>query len=225
MAFIQIHAFAAEMFGVVTVVFIVVYVWFQYKFSYWARKSVKGPKPAFPFGNIREVIARKAQFFQPYCDSYNEYKHLPYVGMYCFHRPVLCINDPDIAKLVLIKDFDHFQAHGIFSEGPDPLAGHLFNIHGDRWKNLRFKMSAAFSPGKLKSLYPLVQHCASEALNYLDLLDSNEESVNFSEFYETYTMEIIASVGFGLECNGFRNPNTEFYVRGHEYFEPTSMYW
>lgn len=203
-----------------------IYLWFRYKFAYWSRKGVLGPTPIFPFGNIKDVIRRKTQFFQPYCDSYFKYKHLPYVGMYSFHRPVLCINNPEIAKLVLMKDFDHFQSHGIFSGGVgDPLAGHLFNIHGNEWRKLRMKMSPTFTTSKLKSLYPLVENIANEALIFADQLYSNKESINFSEFYEKYSMEIIGSVGFGVECNGFKNPDSEFYLRGREYFEPKSLYW
>ncbi|XP_049877856.1 probable cytochrome P450 6a13 [Pectinophora gossypiella] len=210
----------------VIIIFICIYLWFRYKYSYWARKGVVGPTPVFPYGNLRDVIKRKKQFFQPYCDSYIKYKHLPYVGMYTFDRPVLCVNDPEIAKLILIRDFDHFQSHGMFSGGVgDPLAGHLFNKQGSVWKSLRTKLSASFSTGKLKGMYPLVEKIASEALVYADQLHSNGETMNISEFYDKYSMEIIGSIGFGIECNGFRNPNSEFYLRGHEYFNPKSIYW
>lgn len=210
---------------ILSVVFLI-FLWYRYKFSYWSEKGVKGPNPIFPFGNIQDVIKRKIQFFQPYCDSYFKYKNLPYVGMYSFHRPVLCIRDPEIAKLILIKDFDHFQSHGIFSGGVgDPLAGHLFNIHGSEWKNLRVKMSPTFTSGKLKSMYPLVENIADEALEYADKVLSDDESINFSDFYEKYSMEIIGSVGFGVECNGFKDPKSVFHVRGQEYFEPKSVYW
>ncbi|XP_045537777.1 probable cytochrome P450 6a14 [Papilio machaon] len=210
----------------ITTLTILIYVWFQYQYTYWTRRGVLGPNPVAPFGNVRDVIARKAQFFQPYCDNYFKYKHLPYIGMYCFHRPVLCVIDPDVIKHVLIKDFDHFQSHGIFSGGVgDPIAGHLFNLHGNTWKNLRVKMSPSFSTSKFKTMYSLVENIANDALAYADTYHDSGKSLNFSKFYETYTMEIIGSVGFGVECNGFKNPNSEFYVRGHEYFNPQTLYW
>lgn len=210
----------------ITTLTVLLYVWFQYQYTYWKKRGVVGPKPVAPFGNVRDVIARKAQFFQPYCDNYFKYKHLPYIGMYCFHRPVLCVIDPDVMKHILIKDFDHFQSHGIFSGGVgDPIAGHLFNQHGSTWKNLRVKMSPSFSTSRFKTMYPFVENIANDALAYADSYHDSGKSLNFSKFYETYTMEIIGSVGFGVECNGFKNPNSEFYVRGHEYFNPQSLYW
>ncbi|CAG9565553.1 unnamed protein product [Danaus chrysippus] len=226
MAIIKIQDYAYELFILLLMVFTVLYVWFQYKFTYWSSKGVFGPTPVFPFGNIQDVIKRKTQFFQPYCDNYFKYKHLPYIGMYCFNKPVLSIHDADLAKHILIKDFEHFQSHGIFSGGVgDPLAGHLFNLHGSAWKLLRNKMTSAFSACKLKCMYPLVEKISKEALAYGDVLHARGESINFSEFYEKYTMEIIGSVGFGVECNGFKNSNSEFYLRGHEYFNPNSLYW
>ncbi|KAF9810969.1 hypothetical protein SFRURICE_001492 [Spodoptera frugiperda] len=132
----------------------------------------------------------------------------------------------DIAKLMLIKDFDSFQSRGTYAGGVgDPLAANLFNIFGKRWKTLRLKMTPTFTPGKLKTMYPIVEDIAKQALNYVDVLHSNEETVNFTDFYSKYAMEIIGNVGFGVECNGFVNPKSEFYIRGHEYFDHQSHYW
>ncbi|CAH0728504.1 unnamed protein product, partial [Brenthis ino] len=226
MAILNVTFFSRETLILIVISFILIYIWFQYKFTYWTKKGVFAPKPTFPFGNIQNVIKRKEQFFEPYCRNYYKYKHLPYVGVYCFNEPVLSINDLDLAKHVLIKDFDHFQSHGIFSGGAgDPLAGHLFNKHGYAWKSLRNKMTSAFSASKLKSMYPLADKIAKESLLYADHHQLNKEVLNMTEFYEKYTMEIIGSVGFGLECNGFKNSQSEFYLRGHDYFEPSSLYW
>ncbi|XP_072929801.1 probable cytochrome P450 6a13 [Epargyreus clarus] len=205
---------------------LLVYLWFQYKFTYWSKRGVIGPAPVFPFGNIRDVIKRKKQFFQPCNDNYIKYKHLPYVGMYSFSQPVLVINDPEIAKLVLIKDFNYFSSHGLFSGGVgDPLAGHLFNLQGKAWTTLRYKLSPAFSTAKLKAMYPLVNNIANEGLAYAERLHARDKVLNFSDFNAKYSMEIIGSVGYGMECNGFKNEDSDFYVYGKKYFEPKSLYW
>lgn len=208
------------------VVALLIYLWFQHKFTYWSRRGVSGPAPVFPFGNIKDVIRKKEQFFQPYIDCYFKYKHLPYVGMYSFHQPVLLINDLDIAKQILMKDFENFQSRGTYSGGiGDRLAANLFNIYGNRWKSLRLKLTPTFTPGKLKTMYPIVEDIAEQALNYVSMLQSNGKVIDFSDFYSKYAMEIIGSIGFGVECNGFDNPKSDFYVLGHEYFDHKSFYW
>lgn len=226
MVLLKLQFFSNEVLLTGVFLLLLIYLWFQYKFTYWSTRGVSGPTPTFPFGNLEKVVRRKEQFFQPFCDNYYRYKHLPFIGMYCFNKPVLSINDPELAKHILIKDFDHFQSHGIFSGGAgDPLAGHLFNLHSQAWKILRLKMSPVFSTSKLKSMYPLVEKIAKEAHDYAADLHEQNEAINFSEFYEKYVMEIIGSVGFGVECNGLKNSQSEFYLHGNEYFNPTSLYW
>ncbi|KAJ0173566.1 hypothetical protein K1T71_010715 [Dendrolimus kikuchii] len=215
----EIICFSIAIFGLI-------YIWFYYKFTYWLRKGVDGPKPMFPCGNLQKVLRSKEQFFQPYCDNYFKYKNLPYVGMYSFQRPVLLINDLDIAKLILIKDFEYFQSRGTFAGGPsDPLSENLFNIHGTPWKNLRLKMTPSFSSAKVKSMYSIVNDISTQAVKYAESFYAKQEAVNFTELYSKYAMEIIANVGFGVECNGFTNPRSEFYTKGTEYFDNPSLYW
>lgn len=38
------------------VLFSVLYVWVKWKYSYWKRYNVPGPKPSFPFGNMNKVV-------------------------------------------------------------------------------------------------------------------------------------------------------------------------
>lgn len=214
-----------RIFTVISII-IIIRLWFQHKFTYWSRRRVAGPKPVIPFGNIKDVIKKKEQFFQPYIDNYYKYKNLPYVGMYSFHCPVLLINDLEMAKHVLIKDFDNFQSRGTYAGGVgDRLAENLFNLFGKRWKSLRLKMTPTFTPGKLKTMYPIVEDIANKAMSYASVLYSNREVVNFSDFYSKYAMEIIGNIGFGVECNGFNNPKSDFHVLGHEYFDHKSLYW
>lgn len=215
-----------EIFYFAIVSFLLLYIWFYYKFTYWSRKGVDGPKPVFPCGNLQNVIRRKMQFFEPFCDNYFKYKYLPYIGMYSFHRPVLSIHDLDIAKLILIKDFEYFQSHGTYAGGPsDPLSKNLFNIHGKSWQNLRFKISPAFTPGKVKTYFTTVDRKSTEALKYAEAFYLKNEAINFSELYSKYAMDIIANVGFGVECNGFTNSKSEFFTKGTEYFDNPSLYW
>lgn len=226
MLYFTTHFFSCQTLLIAIVIIVYIMLWFRYKFSYWSERGVVGPKPNFFFGHIKKVVTSKTQFFQPYCDNYLKYKHLPYIGMYSFYQPVLSIHNLEIAKLILIKDFEYFQSRGTYAGGVgDPLAQNLFNIYGKRWKSLRIKMTPIFTPAKLKVMYPIVECIAKQALNFIDALNLNKHTVNFSEFYSKYAMEIIANVGFGVQCNSFTNPKAEFYVRGHEYFDHHSFYW
>merc|ERR1711911_222281 len=74
------------------------------------------------------------------------------------------INDIDIAKKILIKDFDHFVDRTMFglkfdeNVEADRIFSQMFMFSkGDDWKSGRTMMSPVFTTGKLKLMYPLLE--------------------------------------------------------------------
>jgi cytochrome P450 family 9 len=65
---------------------------------------------------------------------YNKLKGYKYGGMYQFLFPVVLIRDPELIKMVTVKDFEHFLDHQApISEEADPLFGKaLFNLKGEQ---------------------------------------------------------------------------------------------
>lgn len=86
-----------------------------------------------------------------------------------FHQPILMINDPEVIKLILIKEFNKFRDRGLyFNEEVDPLSGHLFFLPGERWRQLRAKLSPTFTSGKLKQMFPLLSEIVDELIKVCD---------------------------------------------------------
>jgi len=54
--------------------------------------------------------------------------------MFHFMNPVLLIRDPELIKMVTVKDFEHFLDHQLpISEDAEPLFGKaLFNLKGEQ---------------------------------------------------------------------------------------------
>lgn len=82
-----------------------------------------------------------------------------YYGSYQFLRPSLFVRDLDLIKRITVKDFDHFPDHFNFvSEKADPLVGlNLFNLRGEKWKDMRSTLSPAFTSAKMRAMYTLIQ--------------------------------------------------------------------
>lgn len=107
---------------------------------------------------------------------YNQFRKEKYFGMYIFHNPILVINDAELIRLILVKDFQHFADRGIHSNlNVDPMSFNLFRLPGEKWRHLRTKLSPIFTSGKLKQLYPLLLEVSDE------LLEICEEHLKFSD--------------------------------------------
>lgn len=110
------------------------------------------------FGNIGKNIMQKVAF----CEQIDEFYHSttePFIGIYGLFWPSLIARDPNFIRNILIKDFNHFVDRGVYvNEKNDPLSAHLFALSGDKWKNLRIKLTPTFTSGKMKGMF--TSHCA-----------------------------------------------------------------
>ncbi|OXU28541.1 hypothetical protein TSAR_006138 [Trichomalopsis sarcophagae] len=194
----------------------IIFVFYSYFkliiYSYWKRHDIPHDKPTVPFGNIgMDLITKKVSIGEKMKFSYDKYKKHPFHGLYMFHKPTLMVNDPEVIKYVLVKEFTHFHDRGMyFNDKIDPISGHLFFMTGDRWRALRIKLSPSFTSGKLKNMYPFVQEIADEMVN---IASENLEKTNVLEIKELvarYTTDTIFSLAFGFNANTLRNPDSEF---------------
>ena len=66
---------------------------------------------------------------------YNKLKGHKYGGVYQFMNPVVLLRDPELIKMVTVKDFEHFlDRHSLISEEAEPMFGKaLFNLKGEQF--------------------------------------------------------------------------------------------
>lgn len=191
----------------------------KYSHSYWKRRGVPHEAPPFPWGDFKEWRNTKC-FYEILTPIYKKFKGIaPFAGMFMALRPVALILDPDLVKSVLIKDFNHFRERGIFSNvRDDPLTGHLFALEGTKWRELRHKLSPAFSSGKMKHMYSIVVKVAEEFKKVLDEKQATAAGgiIEITDLLSCFTADIIGVCAFGIECNSLRNPQAEFVVMGRK---------
>jgi cytochrome P450 len=71
----------------------------------------------------------------------------------------LVVRDIEIAKHILVKDFDYFVDRRPFEMSKKAnkyFMGNLAMMTGDKWKSMRGIMSPVFTSGKLKSMMPII---------------------------------------------------------------------
>lgn len=135
------------------------------------------------------------------------------LGVYFSFRPNLLINDPELIKDILIRDFNNFHDRPFHvDEEKNPLTGHLFSLAGQKWKELRIALTPAFTSGKLKGMFPIIKDCAITLEKYLEksIIEGNDQIV-LDDLFTRYTTNIISSVAFGIENDCINDPDNIFY--------------
>ena len=204
----------------ITAFFTIVYKYLSWNFDFWKKRGVAGPKPKVPFGNFGDLILQKRSGPEFLTSLYNEYKNEPLVGFFVFGSPRLLVKDINIIKSILIKDFDVFCGRGLtINEDIEPLAAHLFNLDGSRWKTLRHVLSPLFSSGKIKNMFYLINDCADNLERSLRELLKKSDVIDVSEMAARYTTDVIGSCMFGINAGALDQEDNAFREIGTKIFD------
>ena len=195
------------------------YWWMTRHFDFWTSRGVPGPAPKLPYGHglpdPRDFHAIERVLY--------EYADGRYCGFFELHRPVLYVADPDLIRAIAIKDFEHFTDRRdlALSKSMEEM---LVSLSGRRWKTLREAMSPAFSASKLRAMHQLCLQTANNLSRYARETMAKEGRVQLKDAFGRFTMDNIAACGFGVDCNSFRDPDSEFTRHAAQFFKPLSAY-
>lgn len=198
--------------------FVLVYLFFLYSFGYWKRRGVPEIAPTFPLGSSK-VLVGGLNFGAVTADFYKEFKRrgCKYGGIYAGPSPKLVLLDLELIKQIFTKDFAFFTGRGNYvNEKDEPMAAHLFNLDGKRWRNLRTKLTPTFTSGKMKMMFGTLVECGENMREAL--CSSGMEVVDVKDVCARFTTDVIGSCAFGINCNSFRHPDAEFRVIGMKAF-------
>lgn len=152
------------------------------------------------------------------------------------NTPILYIRDPELIKLICIKDFDHFPEHYSFGSDSDidPLWDrNLFGAKGtyvvptvlernfsyfkilvSKWKKLRPLLSPTFTSSKMKLMFTLIDESSLRFVQYFKNQDKAVLEVELKDALSRFTNDVIATTAFGIECDSLKNRSNEFYLMG-----------
>ncbi|XP_015522048.2 uncharacterized protein LOC107225926 [Neodiprion lecontei] len=214
--------FVVEFIGAVFALICAAYIYLKYvAYKYWSWKNIDFAKPVVPLGNLWPVVSVSTSIGELFRDIYLEFRKSRVVGVYMFHKPALVVNDPDVIRFILTKQFANFHDRGVYcNEKVDPLSGHLFSIPGAKWKFLRTKFSPTFTSSKMKQMFFTVQECSEKMVEFVSPLAKNRELIEVKDLVARFSTDVIASVAFGVQCNSIENPNAEFRSYGRKVFRP-----
>lgn len=155
------------------------------------------------FGEYFEILYRKC-------------KQQKVLGIYMSYQPAIVVVDPVLLQNVMIRDFSKFHDRPVpFDIEDDPLNAHLFHLSGQKWRDLRVKLSPTFTSGKLKGMFPVIRDCGKVLEDYL--LKNVKQGVDvfdFRDLLSRFNTSIISSTAFGIDNDCINEPDHIFRKMG-----------
>ncbi|KAF6207106.1 hypothetical protein GE061_018345 [Apolygus lucorum] len=184
---------------------------------YWKKRGI----PFIPATSLFSKDIIRSFLLTPalLSEIYDRSKGKSFIGFFQMREPVLMVCTPDVINAVLNKDFHSFSStrKSECSSESDPLSQHLLALDGEKWKNIRSRLTPAFTSGKLKSMFPIIDSHVDEFLQFLE--KHQGESIDAEEICSCLSITNILSCSFGLqtEC---QNPNNARFIQvGKKAFE------
>ncbi|OQR76313.1 thromboxane-A synthase-like, partial [Tropilaelaps mercedesae] len=126
----------------------------------------------------------------------------PIVGYFFGYDAILLINDSQILKNVLLRDFMNFtdRSELLSGGGNGSFDLALTNLKGQRWKEVRSTLTPSFTTSKLKQLSPEIVKIADEFMENVDkAYASGGRSVEMYDLYQALTAETICRTAMGVD--------------------------
>ena len=131
----------------------------------------------------------------------------------------MIIKDVDLARQILVKDFDHFidrfdstlekcYKSGTLTDKIWDMG--MVNAKGDLWKNIRSTFTPIFTSGKMKAMLIFMQETCDQLVNAFDKYAEKNEAFEVKRVLGSYSMDTIASCAFGVNAESFTNENSKF---------------
>lgn len=194
-----------------------IYLNFKKSWVFWKKINVPYAEPKFPSGSMNDMFAGKSHLGEIMQEIYNEMKGKAedFCGIYMFNERTLLVLSPEFTKTILNKDFNNFVDHGLYlNEKDDPLCANLFFQSGQKWKNLRAKLTPTFSSAKLKTMFQTLLNVGHELVKFMENYCKASNEIEIYEILARFNTDVISSCAFGFEANSLAEPNNQFREMG-----------
>ncbi|XP_046627952.1 cytochrome P450 9e2-like [Neodiprion virginianus] len=184
--------------------------------DYFKNRGIPYLPPIPVLGNMAQVFFGRKSLTDTILHAYNYNRDAKYVGFFDFASPVVLLRDPELIRLIAIKNFENFPDHKMFAqEVPDSFFKEsLFGLQGKRWKDTRTLLSPSFTSSKMKTIFKLVKECAVNLVRHLKTRGDDSNVFDMRNILARYTNDVILTSAFGISMDSLAEPENEFYVMG-----------
>lgn len=198
---------------------VIIYFYVSYAYSHWQRRGIPYLRPSFPFGNFTLTSLQKCTIGERLAELYRSTTE-PFVGIFMLQNPLLLVRDPKLIRSILVKDFHCFTDHDFYlNEKDEPLTGQLGALRGQRWRDMRTKLTPAFSPNKMKMIFAGLLECGCQLQQQVAEAAKAKQAIDMYELIACFSTSVMASTVYGIDGDCLANPNHPFRCAGRQIFE------
>jgi cytochrome P450 family 6 len=112
-------------------------------------------------------------------------KNLKHGGIYMQLSPVYVVADLDYVKNIMSRDFQYFPHRGLhYNEENDPLSTHIFNLNGEKWRNLGTMLNPIVTPNRMKKIFPILMDWETVLRKNVELQVEKEKPISVKNAVE-----------------------------------------
>ncbi|KAG7206085.1 hypothetical protein KM043_003479 [Ampulex compressa] len=202
--------------------------YFYYKFvifGFWRRLNVFYEEPSVPLGHALPIMSGKISVAEYFKDVYNRHRHRGYVGLYMFYRPTLVVADPELVKIVCTSKFSSFHDRGLYcNEKLDPLTAQILLLSGQRWKDIRSKITPMFTAKKVQDMFELIKESGENVCKYLAAKVEAKERLPIKDVFDRCLIDVIVKISFGVSCNTLENGDNDISLYSKKIFASHNIF-
>lgn len=188
-----------NIFVLTVIIFICFYLYFTSTFNYWKDRNIPYVHPLPFFGNMKDQFFLSKNLCDIYQEIYDKLEGCQFGGIFLGRTPAILIKDPELVVSILVKDFKHFYNRGFLNNNQESLNVNLFDLEGEPWRNLRYKLMPTFSSGKLKIMFDQICNCGEELIKQIGKQSKDGDDIKSDSILSSFALDVIASCTFGLQ--------------------------
>ena len=194
------------------------YLWLCRKWQFWENQGIKGPTPSLPAGNFGAILSMKMHLLDWLTKLYHQFPEEKIVGTYSVHQPVMVVNDPELARQLLVKDFNHFVDRDTEENVAKLFPGETDRYWlaqmtlktGDEWKDIRSTFSPIFTSGKMRAMMRFIDKVSESLIQEMDKNTAFEEGFELKDTMGKFSLDTLASCAFGVDGQSFEDKESIF---------------
>ncbi|XP_051858217.1 probable cytochrome P450 6a14 [Drosophila albomicans] len=94
-------------------------------------------------------------------------------------------------------------------------------MYDEKWRALRAKLTPTFTSGKIKSMFNTISDVSQQLEDTFRTEVGSGGVLDVYDLLGRYTVDVIGSCAFGIECNSLKDPQADFRVMGRKLFTET----